>query len=90
VRIRIRQKIDNTFGFIEIIILKYSAKLNEICILYSEDIHYSMDKAKNVLVVDLYKVPVANNTRKINLEHLKTPSKQPSKTAKNISLWCAI
>tara|TARA_B110000967_G_C18359671_1_gene305323 strand:- start:83 stop:232 length:150 start_codon:yes stop_codon:yes gene_type:complete len=49
-----------------------------------------MDKAKNVLVVDLYKVPVANNTRKINLEHLKTPSKQPSKTAKNISLWCAI
>ena len=49
---------------------KHSAKLDEICILCSEDTHYSMDKAKNVLVVDLYKVKVENNTREIKKEDL--------------------
>ncbi|MFK7773584.1 MAG: aspartate aminotransferase family protein [Saprospiraceae bacterium] len=50
---------------------KHSAKLNEICILCSDDTHYSMDKARNVLVVDLYKIPVENNTREIKKESLK-------------------
>lgn len=51
---------------------RHSAKLDEICILCSHDTHYSMDKAKNVLVVDLYKVSVENDTRQIQKEALRT------------------
>ncbi len=41
------------------------AKREEICILYSEDCHYSMEKAGNILVLDLCKVKVTEDTREI-------------------------
>lgn len=52
-------------------IKEFSAKREEICILCSEDSHYSMDKAANLLVLDIYKVPVDNNTREIKEEKVK-------------------
>lgn len=45
----------------------YDAKLDEICILCSEDCHYSMDKASNVLVIDVQKFPVNEQTREVSL-----------------------
>lgn len=35
-----------------------SAKREEVCIVCSEDSHYSMDKAANLLALDIYKVSV--------------------------------
>lgn len=46
-------------------IKEYGAKREEICILHSEDCHYSMEKASDLLVVDLCKVKVTENTREI-------------------------
>lgn len=45
-----------------------SAKREEICIVCSEDTHYSMDKAANLLVLDIVKIPVDDNTREISEE----------------------
>ncbi len=42
------------------------AKAEDICILCSEDSHYSMDKAANLLTLDIRKVPVDFNTRSVN------------------------
>ena len=42
------------------------AKPEEIAIICSADSHYSMDKAANLLSLDIYKVPVTENERKIN------------------------
>ncbi len=39
------------------------AKREEICVLSSADSHYSMDKAGNLLSLDVYKVPVGFETR---------------------------
>lgn len=39
------------------------AELKEIAIICSEDSHYSMDKAANLLVMDIYKIPVQANSR---------------------------
>ncbi len=47
------------------------AKLDEIAIICSEDSHYSMDKAANVFVLDIIKVPVEDTTREITYEALK-------------------
>ncbi len=41
----------------------YNARLDEIAILCSEDSHYSMDKAANLLCVDIYKVAVHSENR---------------------------
>lgn len=46
----------------------HQADRNEICILCSEDSHYSMDKAANVLAIDIFKVAVEDDTRKITAE----------------------
>lgn len=43
-----------------------SARREDICIICSEDSHYSMDKAANLLVLDIYKVKVNNDTREIS------------------------
>lgn len=45
---------------------EFSANYNEIAIVCSEDSHYSMDKASNLLSLDIYKLPIEENTRKIN------------------------
>jgi glutamate/tyrosine decarboxylase-like PLP-dependent enzyme len=42
-----------------------AAKREEICIICSADSHYSMDKAANLLAIDIYKIPVDSNTREI-------------------------
>lgn len=44
---------------------KFSCNLDEIAIVCSEDSHYSMDKAANLLSLNLYKFPVEEETRKI-------------------------
>ncbi|MGL1886398.1 MAG: aminotransferase class I/II-fold pyridoxal phosphate-dependent enzyme [Reichenbachiella sp.] len=46
------------------------AKAEEVCILASEDTHYSMDKAANLLALDFYKVNVDPNTRQVDSTHL--------------------
>jgi len=45
-----------------------SAETSEICILCSDDSHYSMDKAGNVFTLDVFKVDVDANTRNISKE----------------------
>ena len=44
---------------------------NEICILCSEDSHYSMNKAANILSLDIYKIPVDHHTRSLQETELK-------------------
>ncbi|WP_396177073.1 pyridoxal phosphate-dependent decarboxylase family protein [Flavobacterium sp.] len=47
------------------------AKLDEIVLLASEDTHYSIAKASNVLMIDWMKIPVNFNDRTISKEVLK-------------------
>jgi len=49
---------------------EYQANLDEICILCSEDTHYSFDKASNLLAISIYKVPVSDKHRTISKQHL--------------------
>lgn len=51
---------------------EFAAKNNEICIICSEDSHYSMDKASNLLVLDIYKVEVDNTTREISTKSVSS------------------
>ena len=58
------------------------ANLNEIAIICSEDSHYSVDKASNLLCIDIIKIPVEKSTRKIDkaaLENLVQEQKQEGK-----------
>lgn len=48
-------------------IKKYGAKLDEIVILASEDTHYSIPKAANLLMLDWEKIPVDPVTRQLTL-----------------------
>ena len=50
---------------------EFSAEREEICIMCSEDSHYSMDKAANLLVLDIHKIPVENDTREIKEEKIR-------------------
>ncbi|WP_033960876.1 pyridoxal phosphate-dependent decarboxylase family protein [Psychroserpens jangbogonensis] len=50
---------------------EHAANREDICIICSEDSHYSMDKAANLLVLDIYKVPVDNDTREIKEETIR-------------------
>lgn len=59
------------------------AKANEICIICSEDSHYSMDKASNLLTIDIKKVAVDFTNRSVSdaalskvLEEAKTEGKK--------------
>jgi len=54
----------------------HNASLNEIAVLCSEDAHYSMDKASNVLQVGLYKVAVDQDDRSLDPESLVAVLKQ--------------
>lgn len=44
---------------------EYNATAAEICILCSEDSHYSMDKASDVFAVDVIKIPVEDASRSL-------------------------
>lgn len=61
---------------------EFGAKTNEICILCSEDSHYSMDKASDILGVDIYHVPVNPDDRKINEKGLTGTISQSKKDGK--------
>lgn len=50
---------------------EFSAKREEICILCSEDSHYSMDKASNLLAIDITKVQLNDQTRGIVEDDVK-------------------
>lgn len=49
---------------------QYGASLSEICILCTEDTHYSISKAANVLQVDKITIPVQDHNRSISEELL--------------------
>ena len=49
----------------------HKAKRDEICILCSSDSHYSIDKAANVLAIDIEKVSVEDDTRLIRYDSIK-------------------
>lgn len=49
---------------------------NEICILCSEDSHYSMNKAANILSLDIYKIPVDAPTRSLSADAVKKTIQQ--------------
>ena len=60
----------------------FDAKLSEIVILASEDTHYSIPKASNLLQIEWIKVPVHFNERNIEktaLEHIIMDSKSKGK-----------
>ena len=46
------------------------ADVSEICVICSEDSHYSMDKAGDVFMLDVFKVKVDKNDRSINQESI--------------------
>lgn len=45
----------------------FNAKKEDMIIVCSEDSHYSMDKASNLLGIDIQKLPVDSNDRSINI-----------------------
>jgi len=49
---------------------EFNAKAEEIAIIYSQDSHYSMPKASNILGLKQYIVTVDNDTRLIEIENL--------------------
>ena len=49
-----------------------NAKLDEICIICSEDSHYSMDKSSNLLSISIHKVSVNQENRLISKESIIT------------------
>ena len=50
---------------------EYDAERADICILCSDDSHYSMNKAANLLALDIYKTPVDNSTREVSEKGVK-------------------
>ncbi len=61
---------------------KHNAKNDEICILCSEDSHYSMDKASNVLILDIYKVQVDSDNRTISKQSVSKAVTEAKKNGK--------
>jgi len=50
---------------------EHHAKLSDICIITSEDAHYSMSKAANVLQVELHKMPINEHDRTLQADALR-------------------
>jgi glutamate/tyrosine decarboxylase-like PLP-dependent enzyme len=48
-----------------------NAKTHEIALFCSQDSHYSMDKAANILGIEIYKVSTNDMTKKVEESHLK-------------------
>jgi glutamate/tyrosine decarboxylase-like PLP-dependent enzyme len=61
---------------------EFNAEREEICILCSQDNHYSMDKAGNVLSLEVAKVPVDFDTRCIDREGVRTVLKKQIESGK--------
>ncbi len=61
---------------------EHQAKFSEIAIVCSEDSHYSMDKAGNLLNIDVCKFPVNSKTRELSSEGIEWVLKQAKKEGK--------
>ena len=48
-----------------------NAKTHEIALFCSQDSHYSMDKAANILGIEIYKISTNDITKKVEESHLK-------------------
>ena len=57
--------------FREYFINKFNSKINEIAVLFSEDSHYSLYKACNILRLNFQQIRVDFNNRDLDLEHLE-------------------
>ena len=65
------------------------AKLSDIAIVCSEDSHYSMNKAANLLSIAIYKFPVDEMTRKISSQEInEVLAKAKSKGKKHFIVIC--
>jgi tyrosine decarboxylase / aspartate 1-decarboxylase len=51
---------------------KLLAKRSEICILCSEDSHYSMDKGADIFMLDIFKVSTKNADRQVTRSNIRT------------------
>ncbi|WP_027418208.1 pyridoxal phosphate-dependent decarboxylase family protein [Crocinitomix catalasitica] len=60
----------------------HAAKREEICIICSEDSHYSMDKASNLLSIDIFKTAVDQDTRNISESAVKATIQQAKSKGK--------
>jgi glutamate/tyrosine decarboxylase-like PLP-dependent enzyme len=58
------------------------AKFDEICILCSQDSHYSLNKAANILHLDLAKIPVQPENRRLNSEKIAASIKREKENGK--------
>ncbi|MCB0633530.1 MAG: pyridoxal-dependent decarboxylase [Saprospiraceae bacterium] len=58
------------------------AKLSEVVLLCSQDSHYSMDKAGNVLILDIAKIPVEKTSRKILPEAVRNTIQEQQQKGK--------
>lgn len=61
---------------------KHDAVRNEIAIVCSNDSHYSMDKAGNLLAIDVYKMLVEERTRELSSEAVEQVLKQAQNDGK--------
>ncbi|MGK7397603.1 MAG: pyridoxal phosphate-dependent decarboxylase family protein [Candidatus Cyclobacteriaceae bacterium M3_2C_046] len=55
---------------------KYSVENHQLGIICSDDSHYSVDKAANLLDIPIYKIPVDVNVRKLKKDALKDKIKE--------------
>jgi hypothetical protein len=65
---------------------KFDAKLDEIAILASEDTHYSIPKASNLLQIDWLKIPVGFENREIDKNAFEIIVRSKNTLVKNTSL----
>jgi glutamate/tyrosine decarboxylase-like PLP-dependent enzyme len=63
-------------------IKKHRAKLDEIVILASEDTHYSIPKAANLLMLDWIKVPVDFESRELRVAEIRNSVKEALRSGK--------
>lgn len=63
-------------------VTEYNASLDEICIICSEDSHYSTSKAANVLHLDIAYAKVDTNNRTLDQENLEQLIQQQQKAGK--------
>lgn len=61
----------------------FNAKLDEIVLIVSEDTHYSIAKASNLLMIDWIKIPVNFEDRTISKEVFKNQLLEAQKNGKN-------
>lgn len=63
-------------------IQEYKAKADDICILCSDDSHYSMDKGANILSISIFKVNIDNTKRVPSKESIKKAISEAKKYGK--------